>query len=388
MATGMSLPRLAHSLSRPWLQLFILYLLVLGVALPLIGQGRRHSYYFRRSTYLRQLTDEALMQSLERAEEAERYFQNAEVGEGGGSGKEEDPPQLAVAIVTTVRSQGTEYRYYLQVASAFHRLLRECKWCRSYRLFACNVHHHPKEHWQVEMASRLVPVIQRFREEGQEVPESDRFEKEKADYLFCLGQGLEFQPKFILMLEDDALPSSDFFPVLQDILERRLKGQDPLYVKLYHPERLQGYLHPEPARILEWVGLGALGGCLLSCLHYLTTGQHSLTSFCALAALSMLGAEMYGRVYLLEVRRASPQLYILAPASECCTPAMVYTAEGTQRVLRYLGQQKCRQGYAKDTALYQALRQERETAYVVEPNLVSHIGLYSTLRGWVGQPSL
>ncbi|XP_055506237.1 transmembrane protein 246 [Leucoraja erinacea] len=387
---------LRRALRPPWMQLLLVYVLVLAVLLPLIGQGKRHSYYFRASAHLAGLTEQALADSLERAEEAESYFREA--ADGGDGGEDGEKPHMAVVIVTTVRSQGAEYRYYLQVAAALHRLLRRCPWCRHYRLMGCNVHPWPAEHWQAEgAASRLVPVVRRFADGGdgqpQPEPESERFEKEKADYLFCLSRGLALQPRYVLVMEDDALPSPDLFPVLRDVLERRLAARDPLYVKLYHPERLQGFLHPEPARIMEWAGLGALGGGLLFYLHRRLTGgwASSLSSslaFCALAALCMLAAEGYGRVYLLEARRASPQLYAMSPASHCCTPAMAFTARGAARALRYLRARRCRSGFAKDSALYEALRDEGDTAYVVEPNLVSHIGLYSTLRGVIEQPSL
>ncbi|XP_078272646.1 LOW QUALITY PROTEIN: post-GPI attachment to proteins factor 4 [Rhinoraja longicauda] len=389
-------PLLRRALRPPWLQMSLLYVLVLAVLLPLIGQSKRYSLYFRASAHLAGLTERALADSLERAEEAERYFREAE---GGGGGEDGQPRlHMAVLIVTTVRSQGAEHRYYLQVAAALHRLLGRCSWCRGYRLMGCNVHPRPAEHWQAEgAASRLVPVVRRFEAgaggEGQPepVPEQERFEKEKADYLFCLSRGLAMRPRFVLLLEDDALPSPDLFPVLRDVLERRLASRDPLYVKLYHPERLQGFVHPEPARVVEWAGVGALGGGLLLYLHrrlWACGTPWSPLAFCCLAALCMLAAEGYGRVYLLEVRRASPQLYSLAPASHCCTPAMAFTARGAARALRYLGARRCRPGYAKDTALYDALGDEGDTAYVVEPNLVSHIGLYSTLRGGLGRPSL
>ncbi|XP_062892937.1 transmembrane protein 246 [Mobula hypostoma] len=375
-------------LGRPWLQLALLYLLVLGVGLPLFGADRRLSrYYLGGAEGLQRLTDQALARSLERAEEAERYFRDTP--QWHEEEEEQGPPGLTLAIVTTARRQGAEHRYFLQVAAAYHRLLRLCPWCGRARLFACNVHHPPEDHALPRRARSLIPEVRRFGEEGSPpAPEDDPFEKEKADYLFCLGRALAGGARHVLLAEDDALPRPDLFPVLGDVLGRRLQGRQPLYVKLYHPERLQGYLHPEPARLLEWAGLGALGGSLLRWLLPAPAGRRSWRSLAALAALCMLAAELGGRVYLLELRRLSPQLYALAPASHCCTPAMAFTADGARRAMAYLGERQCRRGYAKDTALYEAAREHSEEAYVVEPNLVSHIGLYSTLRGYIARPSL
>ncbi|XP_078092402.1 post-GPI attachment to proteins factor 4 [Mustelus asterias] len=386
--------RLLRCLPRPWAQLLLLYLLTFGVLLPLLCHRRRHSRYFWRSAHLQRLTAESLESSRARGQEAVRYFRETEPGEAEGPGLGAPPgkgPQLVVAIVTTVREQGADYHYYLQVAAEFHRLLRGCAWCRGHRLLACNVHLRPQEHWEALAASRLIPVVQRFAGGGAD-RSGNRFEKEKQDYLYCLREALlTYSAQHVLLVEDDALPGHDFFQVLRDLLERRLtapQARDALYVKLYHPERLQGYLNPEPMRILEWLGLGAVCGALLSAIYRLLTGHYSALTFVLLASYAMLLAELGGRHYLLEARRLSPQLYALVPATECCTPAMLYSAPAARRVLAYLEGVQCRSGYAKDTALYALLRERGERAYVLEPNLVTHIGLYSTLRGIIAQPSL
>uniref|UniRef100_UPI00398F331D post-GPI attachment to proteins factor 4 n=1 Tax=Pristiophorus japonicus TaxID=55135 RepID=UPI00398F331D len=397
-AAAAALLRLLRFLLRPWAQVLLLYLLTFGLALPLLCHDLRHSRYFRRAAHLGRLTAAALEESRARGEEAARYFREAE-GEDEVEGPplrpdpRSPPPQLVVAIVTTARGQGGEYRYYLQVAAAFHRLLRQCPWCRGHRLFACNVHRRPRQHLEALAAARLVPTAHRFEEEGEGEGEGEDnlFEKEKRDYLYCLRKALTaYGPRHVLLVEDDALPREDFFPVLRDLLERRLRGREgePLYVKLYHPERLQGYLHPEPARLLEWLGLGALGGWLLSAARRLATGRWPPWPAALLLGLwAMLAGELGGRHYLLQLRRLSPQLYALSPASSCCTPATLFPAPSARRVLAYLGAVHCRPGYAKDTALYGLLGAQGEWALVLEPNLVTHIGLYSTLRGFVGSPA-
>ncbi|XP_067833774.1 transmembrane protein 246 [Heptranchias perlo] len=387
--------RCLRLLLRPWVQALILYLLTFGGLLPLLCHRRLHSRYFWREAHLRRLTAESLERSRAKGEEAVRYFQEEKDAEAREDDRGDRGLQLAIAIVTTVRTEGSEYHYYLQVASSFHRLARGCPWCR---LLACNVHPRPQEHREALTASRLIPTVQRFGPEGEEEEEEgrreadNRFEKEKQDYLFCLRKALNiYQPRHVLLVEDDALPEEDVLEVLRDLLERRMASpalRDALYLKLYHPERLQGYLHPEPTRVLEWLGLGCLVGGPLSGLYQLGTGRHWARAFPPLAAFAMLAAELAGRHYLLELRRLSPQLYALAPASECCTPAMLYSAPSARRVLGYLGGVHCRQGYAKDTALYALLREKGERAWVLEPNAVTHIGVYSTLRGVIANPSL
>ncbi|XP_059497391.1 post-GPI attachment to proteins factor 4-like [Stegostoma tigrinum] len=382
--------RVLPCLKRPWVHAVLLYLLTFGVVLPLLCQGLRQSRYFTRAAHLRRLTEEALEHSRARGEEAERYVREADPGHPARGA-----PVAVVAVVTVSRKQAAAYRYYLQVVSALHRMLASCRGCRGYRLFACNVDPEPDGHWEAPEASRLILTVQRFgRGRGRPSGGDDnRFEKEKQDYAYCLQEALSaYGPRHVVLLEDDAVPTEDFFLVLRDLLERRLTtpaARGALYVKLYHPERLQGYLNPEPMRVLEWLGLGALGGTSLSIVYRKLCRRASvMLSWAVLALYTMLVVELAGRHYLLEWRRLSPQLYSLMPATECCTPATLFSAPAARRVLAYLGSVRCRAGYAKDTALYALLREHGETAYALEPNLVTHIGLYSTLRGPIAQPSL
>lgn len=59
---------------------------------------------------------------------------------------------------------------------------------------------------------------------------------------------------------------------------------------------------------------------------------------------------------------------------------MLFSAPSAHRALGYLKGLQCRQGFAKDIALYSLLRTKGENAYVVEPNLVRHVGMYSSIR--------
>jgi hypothetical protein len=98
----------------------------------------------------------------------------------------------------------------------------------------------------------------------------------------------------------------------------------------------------------------------------------------------MLLTESVGRVHFeLALRRFfSPAFYSLLAATECCTPAMLYSNESATKVVHFLSSITCKRGYGKDIALYLHVRQTNGLeAFVIEPNLVQHIGLKSTLRG-------
>uniref|UniRef100_UPI00358F9C93 post-GPI attachment to proteins factor 4 n=1 Tax=Myxine glutinosa TaxID=7769 RepID=UPI00358F9C93 len=289
---------------------------------------------------------------------------------------------LAIVVVTIGRRE----HYLTRVVTALHHLLTECgSPCRQHHLAICNVDPRPRSHTEALDLAPLAKVFSRLDDEMASA-ESERagnvFEKEKQDYVFCLRWGLNLHPQNVVLLEDDAVPQGDFFPVLHHILTRRA-AQRALYLKLYHPERLQGYLHPEPARHLEWLGLGLMGAYLLYAPLYAVVhpNRHlKALTFLVLVVMIMLAAELVGRFYILELRRLSPHLYSLAPASECCTPGMVFSSAGGKLALELLLAETCRQGHAKDMALYVTARQSGKTALVVEPNLVSHIGEHSSLN--------
>ncbi|XP_069083064.1 post-GPI attachment to proteins factor 4-like [Pleurodeles waltl] len=304
--------------------------------------------------------------------------------------KSDGKMRLVVTVITVRRTP--QYHYLMQVVSRFHRLLVECgNDCPRTHLFICNVDRKPSSHEDAVILNKIFHHTERnntdpqyFTTDPQHIHRNP-FEKEKRDYIYCLEETLlSFSPEYVLLVEDDAVPEAEIFRVLNYLLLFRFPGRPlggALYIKLYHPERLQNYLNPEPMRILEWLGVGMFVGTIFSLLYAQARRQTRPTwrTVIFFALYSMVLVEVVGRHYLLELRRLSPSLYNLAPATECCTQAMLYSSSSAQRVLGYLSEIQCKPGFAKDTALYSILQQTEEWALVVEPNLVQHIGLFSSL---------
>ena len=79
-------------------------------------------------------------------------------------------------------------------------------------------------------------------------------------------------------------------------------------------------------------------------------------------------------------RSLHPSFYAIYPAPSCCLPAVLYFRQTHVQVTQYLISIKCHKKYAIDTALDDLPKRTQLQTFLVEPNLVHHIGLYSRLR--------
>uniref|UniRef100_A0A8C6WSA9 Post-GPI attachment to proteins GalNAc transferase 4 n=1 Tax=Neogobius melanostomus TaxID=47308 RepID=A0A8C6WSA9_9GOBI len=367
-----------RALPAPVYHALLLCLVTFGLLLPLCCHRLVYSYYYIRPLFLDSMSESALRDSLGRGLDALHFWEDA--GENPELLELSEEPELLVTIVTARRSEAKDFHYLLQVARRLNELLSGCEGKpRCADVLICDVERGAHANEDAALLEKRFKVVRRGPKELDADP-VNIFEREKRDYVFCLRKGLELtRAKNVLVLEDDALPSPDFFSVVYSLLSRSLVW-DNLYVKLYHPERLQRYWNPEPSRILEWVGLGSVlaTALLLAAPHCkpLPVGVSlSRASLLFFTLYFMATVELFGRHYLLELRRLSPQLYVVSPATECCTPAMLFPGNASLRAADLLDAAFCSKGNAKDMVLYGALRTLwGEHARSLEPNLVSHIG--------------
>ncbi|XP_034535366.1 transmembrane protein 246 [Notolabrus celidotus] len=373
--------------SSPVSQALVLSVITFCVILPLSCHQLLYSYFFIKSMYLDSMSEEVLQESLQRGQDALRFWQSTSTAAASRFRDIAQQPDLLVTVVTARRNEGQDFHYLLQVMQRLSRLLGRCGDLKCAEVLVCDVESGTQENPDAVLLENQFQVIRRSPEEQQRDRERiNTFEREKRDYVFCLRKGWDLvKPRNMVVLEDDALPKEDFFTVIQELLSRRFALQT-LYIKLYHPERLQRYWNPEPYRILEWVGLGLVGASALlltvlywnpCCFSFTLSAGHLLF----FTLYFMAAAELLGRHYLLEVRRLSPQLYAVSPATECCTPAMLFPGNSSLRAAEYLDASHCVKGNAKDTVLYHKVRTTPgERSHSVEPNLITHIGAFSSVR--------
>ena len=311
---------------------------------------------------------------------------------------------IAVTIITVSRNRHTienyEPKYLTQTLAAFLKLLKARTAGCSHSnvgLFVCNVDPQPDSYTEVKTLPKWINVFQRFPHNSWALSNmgyNEKIEKEKQDYVFCLERSLEQNVSHVLLVEDDAIPLPDLFPVLDYLVLSSSKTigsslHNVTFFKLYHPERLLGFISLEVERIPELISISCLLSIVLVRIYTKWLLKKSISvsfiwiTFFIYSALTLLAL---GRVNVIEFRRLSKYLYQLTPAPTCCTPAMLFPRQGGRVVADYLKTITCRSKYAKDTALDEFRKKKGLIARMVQPNLFKHIGQFSSLRSALVNP--
>ncbi|CAI9718775.1 Hypothetical predicted protein [Octopus vulgaris] len=312
---------------------------------------------------------------------------------------------IALTIITVSRNRhkfnNYEPHYLTQAVWRYMELLLSSEnRQRNVKLSLCNVDRDPDTYHETRNLSSFIQTFQRFPTKSSYSFEV--FEKEKEDYVYCLNASLVWKPSFVLLVEDDSLPTNDMFRVLYHVLDYiyHVKNQhgsyqhfpEQWYLKLYHPDRLLGYWSIEVERIPELISLSLVFGVLVlliyRCIGMKNVFRNINASWFLLSLYFFLLFIAIGRQNLLEFRRLSKHFYMLTPSPSCCTPAILYTNATAKTVIDYLSHVRCKSRFAKDMALEQLRSETHLKAYLLQPNLFKHIGLYSSLRSKILSPGV
>ena len=401
---------------RVWRDVILLFILTFCVALPCLSLRLRHTMY-ERFIPKNEAKEKAklLKENTVRLNESLDYIKHIEEGDfyktlnfarehkSDGQSQIMDST-LAVTIITVSRNRHTissyEPKYLTQTVASFLKL-HNAKTFNFSRfkvgLFICNVDPLPDSYAEVNALPRWIKVFQRFSHNG--VPLSNMaydaiIDKEKQDYVYCLEESLAQNVSHVLLVEDDALPLPDLFPVIDQLIFSNFENAgisssgNVTYFKLYHPERLLGYISIEFERIPELLSLSCLLSTILLWMNSKLSSR-SLPVPLFLAVFFIYSGLLFlalGRVNVIEFRRLSKYLYQLTPAPTCCTPAMLFPKQGGRIVADYLKSITCKSEFAKDTALDAFRKKKGLIARMIQPNLFKHIGQFSTLRSELVNP--
>lgn len=325
---------------------------------------------------------------------------------------------VAVVIVTMKREQNNS-DYVVHTAAYMDKALRADRHFNTTFMFVCNVDNHPERHTGATHVAKYLPYIQKVASKNNlgisepiaipEIRPSDQIEKRRwqeiGDYVFCLNASMIFKPKFVLVLEDDVIPSDYTLSTLYYTLKHRLAvlDQEPerprkpfTYLRLFYLLREEGFI--------SIVAFGDLfkHGCLecivgifellgLMCvftvpLYLWQVGLNAVSTdvrvnvkvmrVCAVTV--MVISLVASRNGMMEIRRVSPQLYYLGHGRLSITSAVLYPSYIVPDLVQHLQQNTDRH---KDLELYKFSVQTGRKGYQLEPNIFSHIGVWSSLRG-------
>ncbi|CAF0860950.1 unnamed protein product [Rotaria sordida] len=259
------------------------------------------------------------------------------------------------------------------------------------------------------------------------------YEREKQAHLQCLLANFQSFPNtnYLLLLQDDAEPiNKNFYNQLLSLIDYRIKQQWPLnghrkqpaFIKIYHPRWLISYYHPSFYIIIQLIATSLFLTLVCFICFYLyqiiiqkkyninqlqwqSYSRLSLNNHTFLSNLITNNIKLfYFLFYFILItlvlilldhsnvswtwRSLHPSFYSIYPAPSCCLPGVIYFRQTYIQVIEYLNSVRCNQNYAIDTAFDDLPKRTHLQTYLVEPNLVHHIGLYSRLRKMYINPYL
>ena len=304
--------------------------------------------------------------------------------------------RLSITIMTTSRDIDVNTkvvaknpRFLTQVVARFMEIVVEYRKKVDVVLNICDVDFRVDGHYEVDELSQFLPVFTRFPSESNHgymhtFARMYKNQKQKNDYIFCLNKTYNtYDTDYIMMVEDDALPRYHLLQSIDYLVDNLLPRQEekPLYVKLYHPERLQRYLSLESERLIELVSTSFLGGTILyvtlnsrfSSRQGFTIWMHCIlyVTYCCLAI---------GRPNIQYLKYKITGLSSLYPDPYCCTQGVLFAVEHVPKTLSYLSQVFCYKKLPKDGALNAMASVVGGRSVLLQPNLFYHIGFSSALN--------
>ena len=302
---------------------------------------------------------------------------------------------MVVSVITVRRAMDNiELDYLTQTVVSLDSQIRDGDHQLTTTMFICNTHPGPGNHDEALLLAKYFPMKLQFPRLDPDQAIRRRHEKQKDNYIYCLKQAMALNPKYILMVEDDVIPENN----MMSILERTLKkiGNKSMwhtwaFLKLYYPERWQGYSVLEISRFIEILGILILGGYLyyviFTCIEKKSYTSLSVCIACSMGALySVSVALLVGRQNLMGWRRLSADNHRIVPAPDCCSPAVVYPFHMARGMAQYLEGITCNAEYPVDIAMDHYANQNNSLRYLIEPNLFKHIGMFSSLSAGIKNP--
>ncbi|XP_077995043.1 GPI-N-acetylgalactosamine transferase PGAP4-like [Glandiceps talaboti] len=376
----------------------VIFVVTFFIVLPLCCRSLPYSFYFK-ADWDRDF-EAAIQWNEERIVEAETYFQtlNPERTLRNNADVEENI-HIVFGVITLDRTKhhkvDSSQKYLTQVLADIDRSIQLHKPEHINKLFICNVNPDPSKHSEALELSKYFPMIDDSATNVKD--DRTKLTKEKDDYAFCLNHAMTYKSKYVMIVQDDAIPNEGYYEILHDLLENKLEKRvvrDDIvmadgkwaYIKLNFPLYLASF-DADWSFFLEGVSMSLIAAtivtfvyCLFHCQnqkYYIFSAYYVfITSFVYFLILLLL----ISRQYFLLLRGMSKWFYEIRPGSNCCTAAVLYPSAVIPDIIKYLIETNFDPKYPVDFALNDFARISSLQQYVTVPNLFTHIGMVSSLH--------
>lgn len=353
-----------------------IYISTFVLVLPLLCHKLGFSTYFNKPKEPYKYLE---VENKKRTEEAKKYF-NSLYKSTATFPQYDRNGQMDFSIVLLTAHRGSNTHYSLQVAS---RLLPQVISDEGRSVLTIlNSDPQPGLNEDAVYLSNFIAVV------NSSLPvTSPSRSREKEDYIVGLEIGLRQNSTYVLMIEDDALPSERLLSQLRFVLKHKMPGKflksrrDWAFLKLYYPEKWQGFGWPE---LPELVLIGIVGGSLAVWvqLKMRNRTRRKLSLYCTFTVWGVyvvLVVYTVGRAHWIEFRKLSPLMYSVVKAPGCCTPGVLYLRSHARNLANFLKSVQCSEKYPMDVAIDDFADKMNLERYLVIPNMISHIGVHSSL---------
>ena len=216
----------------------------------------------------------------------------------------------------------------------------------------------------------------------------DKYDKHRLDVIEALRVcDSEERYDYALLLEDDAFAGDDFANMLDYVIGRLPKDGSFGYVKLYHPEKWQGFgndtiLEVVLIAVLSFLGFFGLGILLIGTNNFDNVKTIAVNILISVLLMCYVLAFCYtfSRQHLLEIFKLWRYTHFIVDASSCCTSAVLYPTRVLFEYIHFLETEvSCNQSYAIDLVPYDYFKSKGLDRLQVIPNLFFHIGYASSV---------
>eukprot|EP00795_Rhopilema_esculentum_P015207 gene15207-6410_t len=362
-----------------------LYISTFSIIMPLICRELGYSSFFASD----RLQEKVDLRNKERLEASLNFLGKYAKSNGvvGGLRKRKAGLKICVAILSKSRSNSPGY-----LIQTFSKLVKETYNLTSYfNLNVINAEFPPELNKDaVKLQSFDIGNYYIAHKDNQRayLEELDPYDKHRVDLIEALSVCNSRAYHFALVLEDDAFAGENFGLVFDYLFQSFYKDVSLGYVKLYHPEKWQGFGYDTKLELscvvvvtvtLVTTILLSIAGRANWSLRQIFQG---LVLLLLISAYVLIFVYTFSRQHILETLKFSKFTHFIVNGPGCCTSAMLYPTRVLDELISFLRTGLvCSRNNPIDIALANYFESNGKNRLLVVPNLFYHIGYYSSVSG-------